>query len=183
MPLPRIMKSSLLFVLLTGVTILISGIVAASPEPSTEQDQVIPQRPPQPYTTALEMLSPDEGIDFGPYLSALHHSIKHNLLSKIPKSASEGLKGIVVVRFQILKDGTLLDKSITIVSGSGRKDMDEAAVSVIRSSAPFGGVPDKYSGPTVDLKYFFFYNTVPDAPFQKPKTVPQGPPRVIPIGI
>ncbi len=79
-----------------------------------------------------------------------------------------------MVRFQIQKDGTLPEKSVTILSSSGKKDMDAAALSAIRTAAPFARLPEGYAATTLDLKFSFFYKSEPQLPAQKPKVVPVG---------
>ena len=115
----------------------------------------------QPHATALQVLSSTEGIEFGTYLDNLYFSIRRSFLATIPESAARGEKGIVVVRFQIQKDGTLPDKSATIVSSSGKKDMDAVALSAIRTAAPFARLPEGYAATTLDLQFSFFYNSEP----------------------
>jgi TonB family protein len=99
----------------------------------------------QPHATALQVLSSTEGIEFLTYLDNLYFSIRRSFLATIPASAARGEKGIVVVRFQIQKDGTLPDRSATIVSSSGKKDMDAVALSAIRTAAPFARLPEGYA--------------------------------------
>ena len=182
MPLPRNARSNVIFVILATVALLISGIVMASPHPGTQQEHLIspppqeghliPPRTPQPRLgTTLQVLSSTEGVDFRTYLDSLYFSIRRNFLAKIPESAAGGEKGVVVVRFQIQKDGTLPDKSLTIVSSSEKKDMDAAALSAIRTAAPFARLPEGYAATTLDLQFSFFYNTELQ-PAQKPKVVP-----------
>ena len=124
----------------------------------------------------MQVLSSTEGVDFITYFDILYFSIRRNFLANIPESAVGGEKGIVVVRFQIQKDGTLPDKSLTIVSSSEKKDMDAAALSAIRTAAPFARLPEGYAATTLDLKFSFFYNSEPQlpAPEQKPRVVPVG---------
>jgi TonB family protein len=184
MPHPRTAKSNVLFVILATVAFLISGLVMASPNPGTQQEHLIspppqeghliPPRTSQQHATGLEVLSSTEGIDFRTYLDSLSFSIRRNFLAKIPESAAGGEKGIVVVRFQIQKDGTLPEKSATILSSSGKKDMDAAALSAIRTAAPFARLPEGYAATTLDLQFSFFYNSEPQLPAQKPKVVPVG---------
>ena len=171
MPHPRTAKSNVLFVILATVAFLISGLVMASPNPGTQQEHLIspppqeghliPPRTSQQHATGLEVLSSTEGIDFRTYLDSLYFSIRRNFLAKIPESAAGGEKGIVVVRFQIQKDGTLPEKSATILSSSGKKDMDAAALNAIRTAAPFARLPEEYAAPTLDLQFSFYYNSEP----------------------
>jgi outer membrane biosynthesis protein TonB len=76
----------------------------------------------------------------------------------------------VVVRLHIQKDGTLPDKFVTIVSSSGKKDMVAAALSAIRSAAPFGRLPEAFLVPNLDLMFTFYFKST--APAQKPTIVP-----------
>ena len=166
----------------------------ASPNPGTQQEHLIspppqeghliPPKTSHPRGTALQVLSSTEGIDFT-YLDSLYFSIRRNFLATIPESAARGEKGIVVVRFQIQKDGTLPDKSATIVSSSGKKDMDAVALSAIRTAAPFARLPEGYAATTLDLQFSFFYNSEPrlPAPEQKPKVVPVGTALVTTIAV
>jgi TonB family protein len=185
MPLPRNARSNVIFVILATVALLISGILTASPNPGTQQEHLIsppPQEghliPPRPCRqqcgTGMQVLSSTEGVDFITYLDILYFSIRRNFFAKIPESAAGGEKGIVVVRFQIQKDGTLPDNSATILSSSGKKDMDAAALSAIRTAAPFARLPERYAATTLDLQFSFFYNSEPQLPAQKPKVVPVG---------
>ena len=84
-------------------------------------------------------------------------------LCLVPESAAGREKGVVVVRFQIQKNGTLPDKPARIFSSSGKKDMDFAALSAIRTAAP-----------SARLQFSFYYNSEPQEPPQKPKVVPVG---------
>ena len=94
-------------------------------------------------------------------------------LCLLPESAAGWKKGIVVVRFQIQKNGTLLDKSARIFSSSGKKDMDAAAPSAIRTAAP-APLTEGYATTTLDLQFSFYYKSEPQEPPQKPKVVPVG---------
>ena len=185
MPHPRTAKGNVLIVFLASVAFLISGLVMASPNLGTQQEHLIspppqeghliPPRTSYPRGTGLQVLSSTEGIDFRTYLDSLYFSIRRNFLATIPESAARGEKGIVVVRFQIQRDGTLPDKSATIVSSSGKKDMDDVALSAIRTTAPFARLPEAYAATTLDLQFSFFYNSEPQLlPAQKPKVVPVG---------
>jgi TonB family protein len=100
----------------------------------------------------------------------VYYSIRHNLFENLPESATSGEHGVVVVRLHIQKDGSLPDKFMTIVSSSGKEDMDGAALSAIRSAAPFGRLPEAFLVPSLDLLFTFYFRSTP--PPQKPKIVP-----------
>jgi TonB family protein len=182
MPLLRNARSNVIFVLLASVAFLISGIVMASPNPGTQQEHLIspppqeghlipPARPAEQYPIKFEILSslPDR-VNLNPYLDHLYSSIQRNLLARLPESALNGEKGVVVVRVHIEKNGSLPEGAVTIVSSCGKKDMDAAARSAIRTAAPFGRFPKAYVGSNLDLLFTFYF--FPQVPPQKPKVVP-----------
>jgi len=78
----------------------------------------------------------------------------------------------VVVQFRIQKDGSLSDKFVTIESSSGEKEFDAAALSAIRTAAPFGRLPEGYSGTYLELQISFYYYKPPPEPEQKLKLIP-----------
>ena len=80
-------------------------------------------------------------------------------------------KGIVVVRARIQKDGSLPDDAVTITTSSRKDDMDAASLNAIRAAAPFGPLPEGYSGSNLELKFAFCFN-IPQKPAQKSKPVP-----------
>jgi TonB family protein len=164
-----IAKSNILFVSLAVAALLISAIVAASPNPSTQEEH--PSSPPKidMGIAVLSYLPP--GVNPEPYMRNLHSSVIRSLSAKLPESFANGKKGIVVTRVQVRKDGSLSDDAMTIATSSGKKDMDDASLSAIRAAAPFGLLPEGYPDSSLDLKFTFYYGI---APAQKPKVVPAG---------
>jgi TonB family protein len=172
-PHPRIAKSIVLLVFLTSAAFLISGIVAASPNPSKQQGHLIPAQPSHAETIGFKVLSSTGGIDFEPYLTTtLFKSIVRSFHAMIPKSVAAGEKEAVVVQVRIQKDGSLADRFVTIVSSSGEKEFEAAALSAIRTAAPFARLPEGYPGTYIDMQISFYYYNPPPAPEQKPKVVP-----------
>ena len=55
------------------------------------------------------------------------------------------------------KDGMLRDNSVRMEFGSGKRQLDEAAVSAIRTAAPFGRLPKPYPGSSLDLRFTSFH--------------------------
>lgn len=109
--------------------------------------------PPEP----VKILTPHEGVDFTPYTNHLVESIKRNWYAQMPQEAKAGLKGKVVVHFKIQKDGKLARRPM-VESSSGNKQLDNAAVSAIRTSAPFEHLPEAFKGPNIELRFIFLYN-------------------------
>jgi len=175
MRLPRIADRKLLFVFLAVLAFLVSGIVTASPNPRKQQGHLVPQPESYVYPMGFKVLSPTQGIDFIPYLSTLVNSLGASFHAKIPKSAVVGEKGVVVVRVRIQKDGSLSDNSVTVASSSGKDEVDAAALSVIRTAAPFQRLPEVFSGTYIDLQIRFYYGNEPQEPEEKPEIVPIHP--------
>lgn len=111
----------------------------------------------------MEMLTPTEGVDFTHYLNRVLASVRRNWYAVIPESARLGEKGIVVLEFRIMKDGSVPQLEPTLVRTSGRDPMDFAASSSIRSSNPFEPLPQAFSGPFIALRFTFLYNLPLDA--------------------
>src|SRR5437016_5670780 len=94
---PRTANRNALFVFLAVVAFLISGIVAASPNPSAQQGHLIPPQPSAAFRVEVLSALP-EGVDFEPYLRNLDASIVFNLHANLPKSAAHGEKGVVLIQ-------------------------------------------------------------------------------------
>lgn len=148
--------------------LLISARVAAIPNQNTQSQSKSPTMPPKLPRALVDvkLIGSKEGADFDSYLKNVYVSVRHNFLSDVPDSFMKGEKGVVVVRLQIQRDGTLSEKSLAIVSSTGTKDMDEAALRAIRTTAPFVALPKEYTKPNIDLQFRFFYNTSPPEPAQ-----------------
>jgi TonB family protein len=109
----------------------------------------------------LQIITPHEGVDFTRFSADLEQVIRRNWWAKMPSETKQkldrGLNGKVVVGFGIQRDGQLSNVPKVEVS-SGNKDLDEAAVSAVRASAPFEHLPDAFKGPNIDLRLTFLYN-------------------------
>ena len=159
-------KRSVHFIFIAAVVLLMSGSATHS-----QQGRLIPSRPQ--YPIALEVLSslPD-GVNLNPYLHHLYLNIQRNLLARLPESALNGEKGVVVVRVHIEKDGSLPEGAVRTVFSYGNKDVDAATESAIRTAAPFGRLPEAYPGSKLDLLFTFGFAPQEHAP--KPQLSPVG---------
>jgi TonB family C-terminal domain len=73
-----------------------------------------------------------------------------------PKEAKRlGIKGEVVVRVTINKDGTIDKSSLKVVQSSGYKILDESAPKIIYELSPFRKPPKKI---TINLPVYFLIN-------------------------
>jgi outer membrane biosynthesis protein TonB len=104
------------------------------------------------------MLTPDQGVDFSNYLKRVLTSVERNWYAVMPESAQLGDKGIVLLRFKIMRNGSLPGSDPERIRGSGKEPLDRAAVSGIRSSNPFEPLPAAFSGPYIELQIMFLYN-------------------------
>ena len=135
--------------------------------PLRAQGQAIEAKPTeQPFHLTIEVMPPIEGVEFSTYLSHLTPVVKRNWYTAMPESVLMGQKGLVIVRVQVLRDGTLLNHTPTLVRTSNKEPLDKAALDAIRSSIPFERLPAAFRGPNAELRFTFFYN-LPPAPKQR----------------
>lgn len=106
----------------------------------------------------LQMLTPTEGVDFSSYLSRVLASVRRNWYAIIPESARMGEKGRVVLRFRIMRDGTVVSAEPILEDTSGKEPLDRASMSSIRASSPFEPLPPAFTGPFIELRFIFLYN-------------------------
>ena len=109
----------------------------------------------------LEMLTPDEGVDFSGYLQRVYLTVKRNWFAVMPGSVELGEQGIVQLTFRINRDGSVSVGDPQIVRNSGKEPLDRAAYSSVRASNPFEGLPPQFKGPFIELRYTYFYNIQP----------------------
>src|ERR1700722_1825544 len=152
----RTTKANVLFFFLAARALLVSRIALASPDTRAQQQEQVPK----PFTgVAISLLNyVPKGVNFWSYTRDVNSSVKRNLSAKLPESVKNGGKGLVVVRVRIQKDGSLSDDALAITTSSKRDDMDAAALSAIRAAAPFGPLPERYTGANLELKLTFFFN-------------------------
>jgi len=108
--------------------------------------------------SGMEMLTPTEGVDFTSYLARVKASVERNWYSVMPESARLGDQGRVVLEFRIMRDGSVPGEEPQLAATSGKEPLDRAAISSIRSSSPFEHLPEAFSSPYIELRFFFLYN-------------------------
>jgi TonB family protein len=116
----------------------------------------------------IQMLTPTEGVDFSGYLARVLDSVKRNWYAIMPESAEMGDRGRVVLDFKILRDGNVPGEDPAMMSSSQKEPLDRAASSAIRASSPFEPLPSEFSGPYIELRFYFFYN-IPQSEEQVPQ--------------
>jgi len=108
--------------------------------------------------SGIQMLTPTEGVDFSNYLARVYASVKQNWFAVMPESVRLGEKGVVVLQFRIMRDGTVPGAEPSLMHTSGKEPLDRAAISSIRSSSPFPPLPSAFSGPYIELRFGYWYN-------------------------
>ena len=88
-------------------------------------------------------------------------SLRNKLIQTLPQQVELGERGLVRIRFNVQKDGTIADGYPMIETSSHKKILDEHAMTVVRSSAPFGPLPNSLSPPQLELRATFYYNVFP----------------------
>jgi hypothetical protein len=111
----------------------------------------------------LEMLTPDQGVDFRSYLQRVYLAVKGNWFAIMPESAELGERGIVVLTFRIMRDGSVPGTEPVINRNSGKEPLDRAAYSSVRASNPFEPLPSQFTGPYIELRYTYLYNIPPES--------------------
>ena len=109
----------------------------------------------------IEMLTPDEGVDFNNYLNRVYVTVKRNWFAVMPGSVELGEKGIVYLTFRINRDGSVPSDEPVIERNSGKEPLDRAAYSSVRASNPFEPLPPQFKGPYIELRYRYYYNLMP----------------------
>ncbi len=101
-----------------------------------------------------------KGYEWGPYAAEMIRKIKRNW--EIPKLAHYGLKGRLVVRFFLLRDGRV--EGLRLLVSSGIPPYDNASMQAIRNSSPFRALPPDFPNPREGVTITFLYNVRPDDP-------------------
>jgi TonB family protein len=106
----------------------------------------------------MEILSDTRGVDFGPYMKRLHVTVQEHWDPLIPEVALPPMmkKGMVVIEFAILKDGTV--QAMSLVKSSGDVALDRAAWGALTSATPLPKLPVEFTGDYLLIRAAFYYN-------------------------
>lgn len=99
-----------------------------------------------------------KGYDWGAYAAEMIRKIKRNW--EIPKLAHYGMKGRLVVRFYLMRDGRV--EGLRLLVSSGIPPYDNASMQAIRSSNPFRPLPADFPNPREGVTITFLYNIRPE---------------------
>lgn len=125
---------------LAAPKIAASNPVARSPEESIfDLHDKLPKLAPSHNSASLPVYSPSDPTILRDFLQVVSRRIAKS--KRYPKWAMDaGLEGKVVVRFTILRDGSL-GEAFLLVKSSGTEILDNAAVAAIKKAAPFPSLP------------------------------------------
>jgi outer membrane biosynthesis protein TonB len=110
----------------------------------------------------VQLLTPDQGVDFQPYLERVYIKVKQNWFAVMPESVELGERGVVILTFKIMRDGSVPGTEPIIEQNSGKQPLDRAASSSVRTSNPFEPLPSQFTGPYIELRFGYFYNIDPN---------------------
>lgn len=120
-------------------------VTTSKPKPYVSQENVFSLR--QTFETATQKPSlsfhslDDSGskVILRNFLELVSHRI--DKAKRYPSWALDaGIQGRIIIRFTILKDGTL-EHELQVVKSSGAEILDNAAIAAIRAAAPFPAIP------------------------------------------
>ena len=97
--------------------------------------------------------------DWGEYAQSMVSRIRVNWYNNMPQIIQTGLKGVVIIRFTIHRDGQITD--VMILSSSGVPPYDFAAKKAIELSSPLNPLPKDFPNETERVTAGFFYNQEP----------------------
>jgi len=96
---------------------------------------------------------------WGEYAQSMISRIRVNWYNNMPQIIQTGLKGMVMIRFTIHRDGRISD--VTMLSSSGIPPYDFAAKKAIELSSPLNPLPKDFPNDTERVTAGFFYNSEP----------------------
>jgi len=97
--------------------------------------------------------------DWGEYAQSMVSRIRVNWYNNMPHLIQTGMKGVVVIRFTIHRDGSITD--VTMLSSSTMPPYDFAAKKAIELSSPLNPLPKDFPNATERVTAAFFYNQEP----------------------
>ncbi len=102
------------------------------------------------------ILSDTQGVNFGPWLTAVYYRVRKNWYSVIPQVYRSGLKGVVVIVFDVRRNGSL--DELEVVRSSNFSPYDRSAISSLKLSEPLPNFPDAFKKDRLTLQFTYLYN-------------------------
>lgn len=98
-------------------------------------------------------------VDWGPWAQRVQRVVKENWYAVMPVAARVGMKGIVVVRFKVQRDGSITDYEMR--ESAGVPPLDRAvgdALTVMSTPLPPPPIPETSDEEWIRITYTFVYN-------------------------
>ena len=105
------------------------------------------------------ILSDTQGVDFGSWLTAAYFRVRNNWYSVIPQVYRSGLRGVVVIMFDVHRNGSL--EELEVVRSSNFSPYDRAAISSLKLSEPLPNFPGDFTQDRLTLQFTYLYNISP----------------------
>jgi TonB family protein len=110
----------------------------------------------------VEILSDTQGVDFKQWLKRWHEITKKTWDPLIPDEVRPpaAKSGMVAIRFKVLPNGRLMDRSLVLEIRSGDTALDRAAWGALTGSN-YPPLPREFHGPSLEMRAYFMYNMEP----------------------
>jgi TonB family protein len=110
----------------------------------------------------VEILSDTQGVDFKQWLKRWHEITKKTWDPLIPDEVRPpaAKSGMVAIRFKVLPNGRLMDRSLVLEIRSGDTALDRAAWGALTGSN-YPPLPREFHGPYLEMRAYFMYNMEP----------------------
>ncbi len=96
------------------------------------------------------------GVDFGPWLRRFKNQVERNWI--VPTAAMT-YRGRVVIQFNVLRNGTIID--LNVVQPAGYPSLTSSALNALKLSNPTAALPPEYPADRVFFTVTFHYNEEP----------------------
>jgi outer membrane biosynthesis protein TonB len=133
-------------------------VPASALEAETTSEFTLGQVP----TGGMELLSDTQGVDFSSWLKSWHKITQQawDPLFSAEANAPKSKSGIVAIRFKVLPNGRLMDRSMVLEGRSGDVALDRAAWGAL-TGLRYPPLPSHFHGPYLELRAYFPYKTQP----------------------
>jgi TonB family protein len=157
---------------LVALVIVSSVATTRAQEPPSDKPPSASVQSPSPTPSGMQILTPTEGVNFGPYMNQVHAQVMKNWTASLPDEFRKGTQGLAIIRFDIDRDGTIA--KISLERTSENDSLDQAAINAIRNSSPLTPLPPAFKGPRIAVRSVFYYNLPPSQPSMP--SLPSPPP-------
>ncbi|RXH58044.1 TonB C-terminal domain-containing protein [Granulicella sibirica] len=112
-------------------------------------------------TAGVEVLSDTQGVDFGPYIRQMLHTINDGWRKRLAQETGLPIDKprVTVIRFSIRPDGTLASMRLEGTSHEGA--LDRAAWASMTEVNGFSALPATFTGQAFELRLRFNYLPAP----------------------